>query len=168
MRNPTKVNDIIEGLEVLIDTDKGRIQGIIKKILTTRDNNKGIKVELITGEKGRINKILNENPIKIANKENKVKIDKNFDKPIFIEIQDEIENVDKNHLINIANQRNFEIVTKFFQSTYCKAVKEDIYGIVIFKVKAIEVNMAIYKINMFLKKFCLTKDLKYEVIKVNN
>lgn len=169
MRDITKVKDIEIGLKVIIDSRNGAKEGIISKILTSKDNDKGIKVEIESGDKGRIIQILSEEPIRDKATKQKINVDEKIEKPIVIDIDRvEIANVDEKKLINMKNQRQFEVVTKFFQSTYCKSLKSDIRGIVIFKVKAIEVNIAIHKINIYLKKFCLSKDLKYEVIKVNS
>lgn len=168
MRDFRKLSDVIKGLKVVIDSRNGAKEGVITSILTTRDNEKGIKVELDTGDKGRILQILEDEPIKIEEgTKPTIEIEENITKPIIIEI-DEVLGEGKEKMIDVENQRKFEVVTKFFQSAYCKVVKSDIYGIVIFKVNAIEISIAIYKINMFLKKYCLTTDLKYEVIKVNS
>ena len=168
MRDCRKLSDVIKGLKVVIDSRNGAKEGIITSILTTRDNDKGIKVELDTGDKGRIIQILEDEPIKTEEgTKSTIEIEENITEPIIIEI-DKVLGEGKEKMIDAENQKKFEVVTKFFQPAYCKVVKSDIYGIVIFKVNAIEISIAIYKINMFLKKYCLTKDLKYEVIKVNS
>ena len=170
MKDLTKVKDIEKGMKVKI-TDVGfnEVEGIVTDVLSSFDNKKGIKVRLESGEKGRIKEILNENLVTVNKVEKKqtINIKEDFTKPIVIDVDKlEIENVNKQNIIGVKKQ--FEVVTKFFQATYCKSLKSDIYGIVIFRVKALDVNMAVYKINLYLKKYCLTKDIKYEVIKINN
>lgn len=60
MRDAGKISDICIGLVVEIDTKEGLKQGSIIEIITKRDNPKGIKVKIDTGDVGRIKKIIAE------------------------------------------------------------------------------------------------------------
>lgn len=166
MRDATKVSDIVTGLKVEIES-KGELQtGIITEILTTRDNPRGIRVRIDNGASGRIKQIIDENLITT------VKVVKD----------NVVSDIKKNTIINISDDeilpfikaggqlliKEYSVTTKFFKAIYCKKVHEELNGIVIFKVKGENINIAVYKINKFLKKFCVTKDIKYEVIKVED
>lgn len=168
MRDITKVSDVEAGLKVIIEGKNGPKEGVIRKVLSSMDNEKGIKVQLDTGDKGRIIELLGQVPLnKIDNEKKKsINFSEKIDKPIVIDIEDNFSSDLKSSIIS-DNQVKFEVVTKFFHPIYCRALKGDIAGIVIFKVNAIDVNLAIYKINLYLTKFCISKDLKYEVVKIN-
>lgn len=172
MIDVTKVKDIKVGLRVLINTRDGDYEGVISKILSSIDNAKGIKVQLESGEKGRIIKVLGLKEVNKPQIKDEVvylnDVEPKGEESVVIDIDNSDIKHKENLFSNTFNQINYMVTTKFFQSTYCRAIKSDIQGIVIFKVKAAEVSIAIYKINLYLKKFCLTKDLKYEVIKVEN
>lgn len=169
MTDITKVKDIHIGMKVEISASSGPVIGIVSKILTSIDNIKGIKVQLDTGEKGRITKIINEHSVKVKKQETKKILNiKEIDKPIIINIENSDISKEFKSQLESMKQINYTITTKFFQSAYCRSLKSDIYGIVIFKVKAVNITIAIHKINLYLKKFCLTKDLKYEVVKAES
>lgn len=171
MKNPALVSDAQIGDLVSIATGFGAKQGRILKVLTTRDNNKGVKIELESGEKGRILSYLTEDelikPIPEIKKEEKKPLEKIEDHAI-IEIMDSDIKIDEDILFSEHDNKDFEVVTKFFKQTYIKKIKNDVFGIVIFKVKAYDLNIAIYKINLYLKTYCVSKDVKYEVIKTTS
>lgn len=75
---------------------------------------------------------------------------------------------DRINLFSQFNQRSFSVITKFFKSTYLTSLNKKISGIVIFKVRAVNITLAIYKINLYLKKYAIDKDLKYSIIRIQN
>lgn len=169
MKDHTKVSDVERGDLVNIATGQGAVQGRVEKILTTRDNRKGIKVELHNGERGRIIAFIEEedlkSPIPEMKPENESKVLSNIQEHTVIEIKDTDIEINENMLFSEKDNRDFEVVTKFFREAYIRKIKNNVYGIVIFKVKAFDLNIAVYKINLYLKTYCASKDLKYEVIK---
>lgn len=169
MKDPSKVSDAKIGDIVSIATGYGAKEGRILKVLTTRDNPKGIKVELETGERGRIITYVKESELKAPLPEIKKVEDKKVLKEVqdhtVIKIRDTDIEINERLIFSEDDNKDFEVVTKFFNQTYIKKIKNDVYGIVVFKVRAFDLNIAIYKINLYLKTYCVSKDVKYEVIK---
>lgn len=172
MRDPKLFADAAPGLLVSIATGHGAMQGKIKTVLTTRDNPKGVKVELETGEKGRILQYIEEKdlikPLKEVPVEDDKKVLEQISDNTVIEIEDTDIQIDESLIFTDKDTKKFEVVTKFFKQTYIKKIKNDVYGIVIFKVNAYDLNIAVYKINLYLKTYCVSKDVKYEVIKTTS
>jgi len=156
----TKISDIKKNMHVKIITQSGESSGLIKEVLSKRDNPRGVKVLLDNGDTGRITEILSKETTT-----SKHIIDKHSAKDsTVIDINDDIDlHIKKNGLFN--NNKNFIVTTKFFKPAYCKSIKQMLHGIVIFKLQAPELNISIYKINLYLKKYCVDKDLKYRIIK---
>lgn len=172
MRDATKYKDIVTGLKVEIENREGLFQGIITEVLTNRDNPKGIKVRLDSGVNGRIKKIIEDiEPPEIKNEtdnvESNIKIKEVKDHTVISISDNDIlpNNVQAKFNIPI---KKYSVTTKFFKAVYCKKVHDELKGIVIFIVNGENINIAVYKINKYLKKFCISKDIKYEVIKVED
>lgn len=168
MKDRKKVSDVKVDLMVEVSCAEGRVQGKIIEVLSTVDNNRGIKVKLDNGIKGRVQSFLSENEVDTNKRILPVEenpVIKEVKEEMVITIEDSVIEYNKGKLFSKEDNRLFEVTTRFFRPAYIKPIKNDIFGIVLFKVKGYDLNMAMYKINLYLQKFCITKDIKYKIIK---
>lgn len=164
--NEIRLADLQVGFTVKLDN--GEI-GTISRILSTKDNPRGVKVVLDqSGVKGRVVEIISKRISQISNKKVILNSKSLKEKQHFVIDIDkvDIQEKEKQQLFTNSSQKQFVVTTRFFQPAYLKTVKSEVFGVVIFKVKALSVSMAIYKINIYLNKFSLIKDLKYEVTNI--
>lgn len=168
----TKISDVTKGISVKIAAKGGLSVGIVTEILSKIDNEKGIKVKLDNNETGRIIEIIpieniEEAKTSVIPKKKKKKGANNKEEVTIVDLREQPEEIDNQSSI-FMEHKDFEVTTKFFKPVYCKSIKRLLCGIVIFRVKAAELNVSIFKINLYLRKYCIDKDLKYRVVRAES